>query len=233
MGIASARWTARRRSRIAWRLGRSSAETGSSQSKQPGPGRQRPGQADPLPLAAGERRRDSIHQPLHAAERRDLGQPGLGQVTLPTLEPESDVRGNAQVREQAIVLEDHADPAPAQRLIDPFRGVEEGFAFEADMTRGRRGQSRDQAEARSSCRPPTARTRRRSRDRAAEEPRATVRDEPGGSREHPGPRRRSAHRTIPRAGRLRWTTTSATIATSEIKSVSRPARTESLIWTAS
>ena len=49
--------------------------------QEPGPRRQRPRQADPLPLAAGERRRRSVHQPLHAAERGDLGQPGLGLVS--------------------------------------------------------------------------------------------------------------------------------------------------------
>ena len=53
--------------------------------QEPGPRGQRPGQADPLPLAAGERRRPPVQQSLHAAKRGDLGQPGSGLGRAPSL----------------------------------------------------------------------------------------------------------------------------------------------------
>ncbi len=153
--------------------------------QEPGAGRQRACQADPLPLAAGERLRTALEQMLHAAERGHLGQPGARLVARPTLETEANIGGDVQMGKQPVVLKDHADPSVTQRLVDPMRGVEEGRPFESNLTHLGRGQSRDQPQ-RSSCRLPTARTRRRSRGRAGDEHRAKDRDGPGGPRERPG-----------------------------------------------
>ena len=108
----------------AW-IDTSSADTGSSQIDQLRSQRQRPGDADPLPLAAGELGRepvvvlrvepDQLHQLLHAAlalvgRRRCRGSTNGS----PMIEPDPAPRVQRAVR----VLEDHLD-VPAQRAHLP------------------------------------------------------------------------------------------------------------------
>src|ERR1700678_311638 len=85
---------------------------------------------------------------LHAAERGHLDEPGGCPVARPTLEAETNIRADVQMRKQAVILKNHADPSMTQRLVDPTRGVEKGRAIEFNLTGVRRGQSRDQSQQR-------------------------------------------------------------------------------------
>jgi hypothetical protein len=98
---------------------------------------QRPGQGDPLLLAARQLRRAAPLQPLELDQGQRLGHPppglGLGHVLEP--HAEGDVVAHAQEREQGVALEhgvdlalvgrgaDHVDPveqdAPAGGLLEP------------------------------------------------------------------------------------------------------------------
>ena len=110
---------------------------------------------------------------------------------------------DVQMGKQAVVLKDHADPPPTQRLIDPTRGVEEGRALEPNLTRVGRGQSRDQPQQRRLA------GSRRPEDDAdlATEPETNIEQEPGMDPvDHLNVQdlgERVAHRASPRDGRVR------------------------------
>ena len=85
-------------------------EKGSSSSSSSGRGRQRARERDALLLAAGELVRVLVERAGEADERGELAHArvALGRVAA---QPEADVAGDVEVREQRVVLEHHADAA--------------------------------------------------------------------------------------------------------------------------
>ena len=108
------------------------------------------------------------------------------------------------------------DPATAQRRSIPCARVEEGRRPEPDLSGVGPGQPGDQPQQGRLARP------RRPEDDAdlAAEPQGDVErqagDGPGGPGGRPGLGGRLAHRAGLRDGKVRWTTSSAAIETSEI-----------------
>ena len=167
--------------------------------QEPGPGRQRPGQADPLPLAARERRRPTAEQVPDPAERR-RPRPSRASASRrgQPLQAEPDVRRDAQVREQQVVLEDHADPPRPERAVDPRRGVEQDRRRRAGRSPGRAAPARRSAGGSSSCPPPTG-PKTTPHSRPSRSATSSVRpgmdpmgepdlEDAGGAAQRPGPR---------------------------------------------
>jgi len=88
---------------------------------------QRPGQRDPLLLAAGQLGRAAPLQPLELDQGQRLGDPaaGLGPGQVLEAEAEGDVVGHVQEREQGVALEDGVDLAPVGRGADHVDPVEQ------------------------------------------------------------------------------------------------------------
>jgi hypothetical protein len=85
---------------------------------------QRPGQRDPLLLAAGQLGRPPPLQPLQLDQDQGLGDPplGLGLAHVLEAQPEGDVVGHVQEREQGVALEHRVDLALVRRgagHVDP------------------------------------------------------------------------------------------------------------------
>ncbi len=102
------------------------------QEQQPGPGGQGAGECDPLGLAAGQAARLGAGVCGQAHALQQLGGPGAGLrlAGAPAARPEGDVVQGAQVGEEQVVLEDHADRARLGR-----RAVQ-GGAVETQMAVG-------------------------------------------------------------------------------------------------
>ena len=93
--------------------------------------RQRPGQPDALPLAAGERRRPPVQKRLDAAERRHLGAPAVGLRPGPALQAEPDVRRDVRWGKSRSSWKTMPTRREPERPVDPRRGVEERLARRA------------------------------------------------------------------------------------------------------
>jgi hypothetical protein len=74
---------------------------------------QRPGQGDPLSLAAGQAGRQAVAEPGQVDQLQGLGDP-VPPALLPR-QAVADVAGDGQVGEQGAVLEHHPDPAALGR----------------------------------------------------------------------------------------------------------------------
>ncbi len=199
--------------------------------QEPGARGQRAGQPDALALASRECRGPAVEQGFHPAERRDFGQTGDSLRPRPVLQTEPNVRRDAQVWEEQVVLEDHPDLPGAERYVDPRPVVEKDRVAKPDPTAVGRLQSGDQAEQGR-----LARARGTEDDPAlAPEPQRDVECQPRMDPPHDSDVEDlgRAQRRGPGAGRVRWTTASIAIARSEIQRVSHPARVASLTWTAS
>jgi hypothetical protein len=105
---------------------------------------QRPGQRDPLLLAAGQ----LMGIPLaHSAQAHRLQQAGdLAAAAFPGGKPEPDIALDGQVREQAAVLGDVTDPASFRRGVDT-RTVDQDIA-DLDRARVRAVEAGQQPEQR-------------------------------------------------------------------------------------
>jgi hypothetical protein len=94
---------------------------------------QRPGERDPLALAARQLRRIAITKPRQLYEFEQFGDArgdlGLFRALLRRqhVEPEGDILGHRHVAEQGILLEHEADAAPLHRQVGNI------FSAEADM----------------------------------------------------------------------------------------------------
>ncbi len=186
-----------------------------------------------MPLTAGERRRTAIHQFFDPAESGRLGQPVGGLFATPALETETNIGCDIQVGEEAIILEDHSEPAPAEGLVDPVRRVEENGAVETNVARVGCRQAGDQSQQRCLA------------GSGSSEEDADLTAQTEGDVDHQAgmnpacqldvedPVKGLVHRGAPRDGKVRWTKKSAVMETSEIKRVSQPARAVSLTRTAS
>ena len=86
--------------------------------------RERSRERDSLALSAGE---------LAGPGPREVRDPeALEQVTDPVTSAETDVRLDAEVREQGVLLEDEPDPPLAPGAVDATLRVEEGLVAEHD-----------------------------------------------------------------------------------------------------
>ena len=192
--------------------------------QEPRPRRQRPCQAHALPLAAGERLRGPIEQVFHAAERGDLSHASLRLGPALSFSPKPMLSADAEVGEEEVVLEDHADPPPAKRLR----------RCRADASKSTESPSRIDPE---SGRESPVISRRIEVFPDPEGPKITPISAPSRSATSIGQsgvdstdepdiknRRLVAQRLGPRAGSVRCTSQSAAIETSEIQSVSQAAR---------
>ena len=122
--------------------------------------RERTGERDALPLAAGELGR------LRGGEVPDP-EPLEQRVHVAAAGAEGDVRPHAQVGEEGVVLEDEPDAAPVGRKREPERGVEPCFAVECHASPLRLCEACDDAQRRASCpRRKARRARRCARPRA-------------------------------------------------------------------
>ncbi len=193
---------------------------------------QRSSQSDPLPLPSRKSGRPPIQQVLHPAKGGDLGQAKLPICAALVPQTEPDVFGDTQMREQEIVLKDHADPPPTERLVNASSRVKQRGFPEADISLIRTGKSRDQPQDRGLARPggPEQDTDFRAQPEGYVKGQARV-DSP--DQADIKDRTCRAQCTEPRTGRVRCTSQSAAIETTEIQRVNRPARAGSPAWTAS
>ena len=101
----------------------SSAESGSSSSSSRGSAGQRPGQRDPLALAAGEGGGQPVAVPRQADQLEQLGHPGrgVGGPAQPQRVPH--VAGHGQVAEQLAVLEQQREAALVGRYAGQVGAV--------------------------------------------------------------------------------------------------------------
>ena len=178
----SSSWMRRISSRSCSRTLASSADSGSSSSSTRGRDGERPGQRDPLLLAAGQLVRvlldvlgeaDQLEQLAGRARGADAGDcPRMPQA-------EGDVVGGVHGREQAVGLEDHAHVALVRRRAGDVLAVDEDLAGRGLV------EARRAAAGRSSCRSRTGRA-----GRAARRARCAGRARPGRrSSRRPGARR--------------------------------------------
>jgi len=200
--------------------------------QEPGLRGQRPGQPDPLALAAGERGRPAVEQVLDAAQRGDLGQSRRAAIAGFMVQSEADVRPDAEVREQQVVLKDHSDPSMAEPDVDLAAGVKQEIAAQDDPARVRPGQPGDQPQQGGLPRP---RRPEDDADLAAERQRRVDRQPVVDAAGHMNFQDRPGvvQGRRPRSGRVHCTNPSAAIEISEIQSVSQAARVESPSCTAS
>ena len=135
---------------------RSSAPSGSSSSSTCGPVDQRPGQRDPLLLAAGELGRLAPGQCAELDQLEHLVDLRLDVLDAAPAQPEGDVLEDVQVREQRVALEDRVDR--------PLVGLGAGDVLAADADRARRSAppARRPSAAWWSCRSRTGRAGRRT-----------------------------------------------------------------------
>src|SRR5918994_27697 len=102
--------------------------------KQPRPDDQRPGQRDPLCLTTGEFTGPAARQGAHThpvEPRRCLHVRCLTRGPAGT-QAEGDVLQGAHVREEQVVLDDHADLAALRRQVDSALGVDQDRVVEHD-----------------------------------------------------------------------------------------------------
>src|SRR5262249_58182694 len=82
--------------------------------------------------AAGELGRIPALEPAEAEGRDDGARPLASFDPRAVSEPEADVVGDGQMREQGVPLEDVADPPRLRREVDPCLRVEEHAAVHDD-----------------------------------------------------------------------------------------------------
>ena len=112
------------------------------QQQQPGLHGQRPGQRDPLPLAAGQGPGQPVAVPLEADQREQLVDPGADVSFASQPQRVADVAGDRQVPEQLAVLEHQGEPA----LVGGYAG--EVGAVPRDAAGGHRLQPGDRPQQR-------------------------------------------------------------------------------------
>src|SRR5260370_349739 len=95
-------------------------------------GRGRPPERNGLALAAGELRRIARLEPAEAEALEHLGAPAPSLAVRPAAQAEGDVRGDGEVREEGVALEDVADPPPLRRQVHARRPVEEDAVVHDD-----------------------------------------------------------------------------------------------------
>ena len=147
--IPSWRWIERISSRSATRILASSADSGSSSSRTCGLDRERPGERDPLLLAARQLVRVAaalVGQVDHLEQLADA-LPDLVLRALPDLQPEADVVGDGHVREQRVGLEHHADVALVRRPVGDVLAVDRDRAGRRLLEAGDHPQRRRLAAA--------------------------------------------------------------------------------------
>ena len=110
--------------------------------------RERPGDRDPLGLAAGELLGTTAGELSDPQPVKPLqsGGAGLGARDAARAEPERDVLQGGEVGEQHLVLEDHADPTLPHRQRAKFAAVQPDRALGGDQA-GDRAQQRGLAGA--------------------------------------------------------------------------------------
>jgi len=145
------------------------------QQQQLGARRERARERDALLLAAGEFMRVFFEQVRDAGQRGEFAHALRG--IFPACNPEYDIARGAQVREQRVFLEHHADAALLRRQA-ALRGGHR-FAIEQDAARARRLEAGDTAQHRGLCRSRWVRAGSRSRRALV---RTTVRARPRGPR---------------------------------------------------
>ena len=111
---------------------------------------QRPGERDPLGLPAGQlaRPEPGVVGQADPVQPRRRGPAGGGAADPLRAQAVRDVVQRGQVREEQVVLEDDADPAPLRRRPDAGRGVVEHAAAEPDVAAGERHQPGERAQQR-------------------------------------------------------------------------------------
>ena len=157
----TSRWMRISSSCICLRSLRSSAPSGSSSRSTAGSFTSARAERDPLLLAAGELRRAAVVVAVQLHEVEVALDP-VADVALRDLlapQPERDVVGDGQVREQRVRLEDRVDVALERRDADDVA------ARQLDPARSRALRIPQSCAARSSCRSLTDRASRRTRPR--------------------------------------------------------------------
>ena len=133
---------------------------------------------------------------------------------------------------EQIVLEDHADPPQAQRLVDASSRVEQHGFPEPDISLIGAGEPRDQPQDRGLARAGGAEEDADFRAQAEGDVNGQARMDPPDQADIKD-RVWFAQCPDPRTGRVRCTSQSAPIETREIQRVNHPARAGSPAWTAS
>jgi hypothetical protein len=88
-----------------------------------------------LLLAAGEFVRISLGEVFHTEQRQRFAHARSALAACQHLQPEADVVGDGQMREQRVALEHVADPSRLGRYVGPGRGVEEDAPVHDDASR--------------------------------------------------------------------------------------------------
>jgi hypothetical protein len=87
-----------------------------------------------LPLAARELGWPPPLEPAEIEPRDDVGDPRVADGARPVAQPEADVLGNCQVREQRVALEDIADATLLRRQIHTGRSIEQHTVVHDDAS---------------------------------------------------------------------------------------------------
>ena len=163
-----------------------------------------------------------------SAEGRHFGETIARRPSSPTLQTETNIGRDREMREQPVVLKDEPDPSIREWLIDASLGVIQCFPRQAHLAFFGPSQPGYQPEQGR-----LAGTRRSEEDaglgaHTQEDVERERLVDPVNHACFQGLCARLGHCESPRLGRVRCTTTSARIAISEIQKVSQPARFASL-----